>query len=329
MKLKAAFLGIGFLIILMLNSCTQKKEFPILKGPYLGQKPPGMTPEIFAPGIISTGYSERIAAFTPDGKELYYILYGVPHMVILFTREENGRWTKPRVAPFSGKYGAEFNISPDGTKIVFGSYQPLDSQGAESEIGHTWIVERNGTGWSEPKPLRPELFGYPSLSFAGNLYFDSIREDVIGGTDVYVSKLMDGQYTEPVILGDQVNSDIDEIDPFIAPDESYIIFLRRDRENSSNTDIFISFRKNDGSWTKAKNMGEPINSNALEICPSISPDGKYFFFTSYRNFHKPYSEVPLTYEEKIRILNSPGNGLGDIYWVDAKVIEELKSKELK
>jgi Tol biopolymer transport system component len=130
-----------------------------------------------------------------------------------------------------------------------------------------------------------------------------------------------------VSLGDQVNSDIDEIDPFIAPDESYIIFLRRDRENSSNTDLFISFRKNDGSWTKAKNMGEPINSNALEICPSISPDGKYFFFTSYRSFHKSYSEVPLTYEKKIRILDSPGNGLGDIYWVDARIIEELRPKD--
>ena len=94
-------------------------------------------------------------------------------------------------------------------------------------------------------------------------------------------------------------------------------------------DLYISFKKNDGSWTKAKNMGEPINSSASEICPGVSPDGKYFFFTSYRTIHKNYSEIPLTYEEKIRILNSPGNGLGDIYWVDARIIEKIKPKELK
>lgn len=321
--------GLIALIICIVAFSQEKSDFPVLSGPYLGQKPPGMTPEIFAPGIISTGYSERIAAFTPDGKEFYYILYGAPHMVILFTKEENGRWTKPRVAPFSGKYGGEFNISPDGTKIVFGSFQPLDSQGAESEIGHTWIVERCGADWNEPKPLRPELFGYPSLSLEGNLYFDSVREDVIGGTDVYMSKLIDGEYTEPVSLGDNVNSEIDEIDPFIAPDESYIIFLRRVQKGLGTTDLFISFRKSDGSWTKANNMGEPINSSALEICPSVSPDGKYFFFTSYRSRHKPYSEVPLTLEEKIRILNSPGNGLGDIYWVDARIIKKLRPKNLK
>ncbi|MFC2169538.1 hypothetical protein ACFLRM_03080 [Acidobacteriota bacterium] len=319
------------LFLITLISCADEKavDFTDLKGPYLGQKPPGKIPEIFAPGIVSTGFNERIAAFTPDGKEFHYVLYGAPHMVILFTKEENGRWTKPRVAPFSGKYSAEFNISPDGNKIVFGSFQPIEGQGPESEIGHTWIVERKGTGWSEPKPLRPALFGYPSLSLSGNLYVNPIHEDGLGGEDVYVSKLIDGQYAEPENLGDQVNSEIDEIDPFIAPDESYIIFLRRDPEGFGGTNLFISFRKGDGSWTKAKNMGEPINSSAYEICPSISPDGKYFFFTSNRSLHKPCSEMPLTHEEKIRILNSPGNGLGDIYWADAKIIEDLKPKELK
>jgi hypothetical protein len=313
--------------LFILNTCTQKDDFPVLQGPYLGQKPPGMTPEIFAPGIISTGYDERIAAFTPDGKEFYYVLYGAPHMIILFTKEENGRWTKPRVTPFSDKYGSEFNISPDGSKIVFASFQPLDNKGPESEIGHTWIVERRDTGWGEPKPLRPELFGYPSLSSAGHLYINPRREDGMGGEDIYVSKLIDGEYTEPENLGEQVNSEIDEIDPFIAPDESYILFLRR--EGFGGADIYISFRKEDASWTKAKNMGEPINSSASELCPSVSPDGKYFFFTSYRSIHKPYSDVPLTYEEKIRILNSYGNGQGDIYWVDAKVIDNLKPDDLK
>ncbi len=76
-------------------------------------------------------------------------------------------------------------------------------------------------------------------------------------------------------------------------------------------------------------MGEPINSKASEICPSVSPDGKYLFFTSRRTSHRNYSETQLTYEEKMKILNSPGNGEEDIYWVDVKVIEDLKPNDLK
>jgi hypothetical protein len=190
-----------FIFVVILLSCVQntQNKFPVLKGPYLGQKPPGMTPEIFAPGIISTGYNERIAAFTPDGKELYYALWGAPHGVILFTKEINGIWTKPQVAPF-----------------------------------------RKG-----------------------------------------------------------------------------------------NSDLFISFMKDNGNWTKAINMGEKINSSDWEFCPTVSPDGKYLFFTSNRRLHKPYSEISLTYDKKLKILDSPGNGSADIYWVDAKIIDELKPKELK
>jgi tricorn protease-like protein len=76
-------------------------------------------------------------------------------------------------------------------------------------------------------------------------------------------------------------------------------------------------------------MGEKINSSGWEFCPTVSPDGKYLFFTSTRRLHEPYSEIPLTYERKLKILNSPGNGSADIYWVNTKIIEDLKSKEFK
>ena len=85
----------------------------------------------------------------------------------------------------------------------------------------------------------------------------------------------------------------------------------------------------ESTWTVAMDMGEPFNSSAWELCPTITPDGRYFFFTSNRKLHKPYSDSPLTYEDKLKILNSPGNGLGDIYWVDAKALDDLKPKELK
>ena len=116
-----------------------------------------------------------------------------------------------------------------------------------------------------------------------------------------------------------------EEDLFIAPDESYLMFCRRG-DGFGSWDIFISFRKEDGSWTDARNMGGEINTSASEVYPVVTPDGRYFFFSSSRTTHDDYSETPITLDEKLKILNGPGNGQADIYWVDARFIEELKKK---
>ena len=324
MKKKIIFTGFLLSALLILNNCSKQDDFPILKGPYLGQEPPGMTPEIFAPGIVSTGYTEQFVYFTPDGKELYFLLRGAPHTVILFMKEENGRWTKPQVAPFSGKYFAKFCLSPDGNRVVLTSSQPAGGKGEPTGILTSWIVDRIDIGWGKPKLIESLIdAAAPTISANGNLYF---YLDIENERDIYISKFVDGVYTEPVKLGSSINTEFDEVDPFIAPDESYIIF---GTSRPTGDGLYISFRTEDGSWTIAKYMGDKINISPDANCPSVSPDGKYLFFTSSKRLYKNYSETPLTYEEKIKILNSPGNGSIDIYWVDAKVIENLKPKELK
>ncbi len=247
-------------IAILLTTCdTQKKEsndsdFSSLKGSYLGQKPPGKTPEIFAPGIISTGFSERIAAFTPNGRELYYVMTGAPYSVILFTKEVDGRWTKPKIAPFSGYRSAEFNISPDGNKIVF-IYKPHNPGDL------VWMVEREEGTWGDPFSLPPYISGYPTLAENSNLYFNSLNEDN-ESWDLYMSEYIKGDYSYPLHLGDNINNELHEADPFVAPDESYLIFARRDPEGFGGADLFISFRDEDGNWTKSINMGENINSDS-------------------------------------------------------------------
>ena len=312
------------LCVVICSGCTETRKgqtFPVLEGPYLGQKLQGMTPEIFAPGIISTGYHEFKAVFSPDGKELYYQLWGAPFPVICTMKEKDGRWTKPEVAPFSGQIIEGYNISPDGKKMYITSHRPLDGKGEPLETGRVWVTEKKGLEWGELEYLKPSIYGYPAVAESGNLY--------LATGDIWISKYGDGEYGEMEKLGDSINTEeFYEEDPFIAPDESYLLFCRRD-DGFGSWDIFISFRRKDGSWTKAQNMGSPINTSASEVYPFVTSDGKYLFFSSRRTTHKNFSVTPLTYEEKIRFLDSPGNGNQDIYWVSARIIEDMKKKILK
>jgi Tol biopolymer transport system component len=315
------------------NNLNAKDDFPVLKGPYLGQKPPGITPELYAPGIISTGYHDGCITFSPNGKELFYHFGGLGRMVILYMRHENNRWTAPQVASFSGKYrDGEPHFSYDGNKILFRSNRPLEEKGKPMASTDIWIVERNEKGWSEPRNPGPIINSekddlYPTISRSGDLYFASNRD---GGWDIYVSKNINGRYAKPEKLSNAINSEFGYWDAFLAPDESYIIFGSNGRSDGfGESDLYISFRKEDGTWTESKNMGSQINTSFREVDPVVTPDGKYIFFRSNRRIHKSYSESPLTYNEIIKILDSPGNGEGDIYWMDAKIIENLKPKKLK
>jgi hypothetical protein len=321
MKSKASYARILLFTVFVFSSCAQQDDFPVLKGPYLGQKPPGMTPEIFAPGIISTGHEEFKAVFSPDGKELYYQLWGAPFPVILMMKEEKGVWTKPQVAPFSGHIIEGYDIYPDGTRMFIASHRPIDDLSKPSEKGHIWITEKVNNEWGELTHLRQSIFGYPTVASNGNLY--------LATGDIWISRFVDGHYTEMERLGNAINTEeFFEEDLFIAPDESYLLFCRRD-DGFGSWDIFVSFRKKDGSWTKARNMGKPINSSVSDVYPFVTSDGKYLFFSSRRTNHPDYSEKPLTYAEKMKILNSPGNGNQAIYWVDAKIIEEMKPDYIK
>jgi len=331
MKSKWILLVWTCFILILVISCVKKDDFPVLKGPYLGQRPPGMTPEIFAPGIISTGFRENCATFTADGKELYYGIVGSPFSVIIYMKSENSRWTKPQIIPVIGKYSNfDFTLSPDGKKVYFTSYRPLSGKGEPADRRNLWFIEKTASGWSEPQiilfPSANYEAVYPSIADNGNLYF-FISEGNEKDTDIFCSQQTNGKYGEPIRLGDEINSSYNDWDAYIAPDESYIIFGSADRPDGfGGSDLYVSFRKDDNTWTKAVNMGDEINSSEYDICPYVTADGKYLFFTSQRSFVKKYSETPLTYEEKIRILNSPGNGFynGDIYWVDAKIIEEFR-----
>jgi len=318
-----------------INKDKKLNDFPVLKGPYLGQKPPGMTPEIFASGIVSTKAYEFGAVFSKDGKEFYFAVGGAPFEVIFSMKHMNGRWTEPETLSFAGRYSDyDMNMSPDGKRIFFTSRRPVSETGKSSENDDLWYAERTENGWAKPVNLGYPVNtdgneNYPSVTKNGTVYFHRHEKDGKKDLDIFYAEFFDGKYKEPIRLGPEINSDKHELDPFIAPDGSYLIYGSSGRKNSlGRCDLYISFKRNDGSWTKAINMGKEINSNGNEYTPSVSPDGKYLFFMSSRTAYKQYSEIQISYDKKIEILNNPENGNGDIYWVSTQIIDDLKKQSL-
>jgi Tol biopolymer transport system component len=279
---------------------------PLSNGPYLGQEPPGMEPELFAPGVVSTTADEINSVFTPCGSEFYFSAFIPGHgYTIMVMKQCNSGWGRMSVAPFSGKYSeVDMFISPDGTRAFFVSKRPYRHGQKRSRGYQIWAMDREGDAWSEPKHLGPNVNPgsrqlYPSVSRDGTLYFSSNLIG-FGRMDFYKSEFVDGRYAEPENLGGAINTRFDESDGLIAPDESWLIFTSSGRPDSYGSgDLYISFRRRGGGWTKAVNMGEQINTKSSEFCPGLSPDEKYFFFTSGRG------------------------GSDDIYWVDAAIIEQL------
>ncbi len=313
------------LLLVMNTSDAQLKtaEFPKLTSPYLGQKPPGMTPELFAPGIVSTGNHEHSSpVFTHDLKEMYWstIIEENGKTVLrptYYMKMVDGVWSKPEIPSFGKNFlccEVPF-ITPDGKRLFFAASYTLPPSNFD-----LYYVDRVGDGWSAPIKMNEAINTTnneysPSVSENGTLYFTGFNEKAKYKMGLFFSKLKNGEYEKPVLMEEKFNTlQIDWI-PYIAPDESYIIFSSS-REEYGNGDIYICFREKNGSWGNVINMGDKINTKAQERFPNVSPDHKYLLFNT---------DIKIQGADP----KSAGNGNGDIYWVDAKVIEELRKIELE
>ncbi len=321
-KMKTFFLLIiwlfGTLIINAQNksSIPNFDNFPVLKGPYLGQPPPGSTPMIFAPGIISTDKNEHsYAAFSPDGKEFFWSIMTNNEFkgnVLLYTRLEKGQWSKPIVIEGSKKYNEGVPcFSIDGKKLYLSSDRP-NPKWAKRDF-NIWYMEKNGIVWGEPKLMGFSPNTTENREFFlcqtndGSFYYtrNNIKTSSNSQFGLVKAPCIDGKYIEPSPLGKQFNNGNLNWTPYVDPEESYIIFSSN-RDNPcadiAGCDLFISYHKPNGKWTKPVNMGPSINTvDRIERFPQVSPDGKYLFFI---------------------------RGAGDFYWVDTKIIEDLKPTQL-
>lgn len=267
-------------------------------GPYLGQKPPGMTAEVFAPGLVSTSSFEHSRLeISRDGTALYWVVQPVRGTQRIWTtrRGADGNWSKPAALPVSN--GAEAlpflsspTLAPDGKRLYFFCFD------LATEEQTLYAVDLENPRWNAPVSIPawfPEAGGVWVYSFAsnGNLYFDSDLR-------LFTMKCRGTFYDPPARLGNALIDDEEGFLPFVAPDESFILFSSTQRGSvGGSIDLYVAFRHADGGWGPPKNLGPSVNTRANERFPSISPDGKYLFF----------------------LRNDP-DGDADFYWVDAGII---------
>jgi len=274
---------------------------PELSGPYFGKKLPGKTPEPFIVGLqdIEKGLHSTWT-FSPDGREVFWKPVWSPLTAIHGSQMVRGRWTKDAIARFSAENlgdDAPF-ISPDGKKMFFLSQRPVTTKELPFPyVEKIWVMDKIGDGWSEPQKLPEIVNGTAGMHWqisadgTGNLYFGA------AGGKIYRAAFRDGRYGKPEPLGDSVNNErTGNFSPCIAPDGSYLLFSRVVPLYSYQ--MFLSFRKPDGTWTEAVNLSEYLKK-PYSLNPRVTADGKYFFFTGRQ---------------------------GVTYWMEAGFIEELRPK---
>ena len=288
-------------------------------------------PALFAPGIITTGDDEAHPTFTASGDTVYFIkdtpTFG--HWTVLISHFANGGWSTPEVAPFSGQYNdADVAFTPDGQSLFFVSNRPGKRGAAPRTDTDIWVMRRTAAGWGEPEQLAAlgsEGFEwFPTVTSNGTVYFGSERREgnhgPEGTSDLWRSRLVNGRYAAPENLGAVINTAGQDIEGYIAPDESFLIFSSNGRPDTRGSyDLYISYQR-DGQWSEPRNLGDAINSDGWEFGAKLSPDGKYLFFTSNRGVLDKPLPRRLEYRELIEAIRSPGNGLRDIYQVDASVL---------
>lgn len=317
-----------FCILFFLTGCSD--EAKKMNGPYLGQTPPGMTPEIFAPGIISHGFHENGIVFSPDGDEVFYSMSDNKYTskTFIHLRRKNAEWTQPETASFAGDYyNHSAFFSHNGQTLFFSSKRPVESQQDRKIDLDVWFVKKEGSFWGEPVHLKGPLNTerseqITSIAADGTIYLRT-DYDGRGKWGIYKSERINGEYSAAEKLTDVINRGYNEGNPCVDPDERFLIYKSGRPGGFGRTDLYVSFKSDDGVWGEGVNLGEAINSPENELEPRLSPDGKYLFFTSFRK-QDPTAFRGKGYNALMESYNHPQNGYGTLYWVDARIIEEIK-----
>ncbi len=287
-------------------------------------------PIIFAEGIISVKDRNVFnISFTPDQQTAYFTLRkGNEKQKIYYSQFVNQKWAEPKVASFSTDRDECPSLTPDGKTIYFGSQRPILGRESKGNFDmNVWQTNWVDGKWSNPVALSETINKvqidkeeWPSSTENSIFTNDGINyffATMLRGTkaiQMYQTRLVNREFMQPVKVSGLFEDDkYWKSTPVISPDGNYMIFNSYGNpKGKGGEDIYISKRTANG-WTKAKNIGNIINTNAEEAAARFSNDGKYFFFA--REFKE----------------NPDKDGIWSIFYIETKFlnIEQLfNNKEI-
>lgn len=317
-----------FLLIIILFSALPCNSQDIPSQPFFGFENHSGKPEIFLPNIVSTMSMETNGTFSPDGTLfLYSTQFLSAGSTIIYMQLTDGKWSEPEIASFSGKYpDIDPIFSTDGKRIYFTSRRPMNEGRDKSDDTNLWFVEHNNGVFGEPEELSDVINNganqyYNSISGRGTILFHA-KNEANNSMDIFKATERNGRYTVES-LGVEINTADNETDPYISPEEDYLIFSSNRAGGYGGVDLYISFATEQG-WGQPINLGEEINSNSNDYAPCITSNGLIMTFTSNRmlDFWKP--EHKKDYKTLMKKINGPDNQLDNIWWVNAQFLHGLK-----
>jgi Tol biopolymer transport system component len=311
--------------LLVIPACAvlSAEGFHPLRGPYMGQEADGV-PRIFLPGKISSGHDEGCSVFLPGARAYLWRVQRGERSLLLLLEDKDGRWQPPEEQSLLDGDAAiwDFTLSPDGDLLYFTSDAPVDGAGG----ANVWRVRRASEEWGNPEPLGPGVNtdadeSHPSVTSDGTLYFFRRDPDDPSVANIFTASPEGDSFGTARELEPPVNSDHLDYDPLISADGRRLLFCSRRPGGYGAGDIYVSFRSEDGAWGEPRNLGREVNGSAEENRPSVTLDGRYFFFTSNRvaEVELPPGVPPAR--------SMPGNGSRDIYWMTADSLDELRSAD--
>ncbi|MFN8240267.1 MAG: hypothetical protein U0X39_05880 [Bacteroidales bacterium] len=251
-------------ILLILAICQLLSSQKLPEGSrYLGQTPPGTTPVKFPLEVNKGSFAAERIAISKDGKEIYYTevrsYYPAKGDTIKCYRFTGKGWSGP------------FNIFPaflSPALSLAGDKMYMQTAGDEYD---TYMSVRKGRQWTSPQRILKNLNSahYLQYSAKGNAFISSKPAKGLGGND-WCRLLTDSTV---VSLGKPLNNRQDNLDFFVARDESFIII-------AVNTGLSISFPAKEGSWTTPVNLGKKINFGLASWGPYVTDDKKYLFYST-------------------------------------------------
>lgn len=284
------------IVLAVAGHCAETDTEPVAAGLlYLGENLPGRIPKVFAPGIISdAGYRlHGPVVFSPDQREICWSV--IPPAVMSMSLVDS-IWSEAGPMPLAGSGVHAPAFSADGTRL----YYQCVMKGGQGSVD-IWWTDRTADGWSAPVSAGPalnsdRLESQPCVTADGTLYYTGTLDGAGLNRGIYRSRIVDGEYSAPELLGGGINTEYIDYCPWIAPDEDYLLFASSRPRSDEVLYLHVSFHQPDGSWSEPVNIHHVLGFKHPARFPSVSPDGRFLFFLSE----------------------------GQVYWVDITGVMELR-----